>query len=514
MNLVVCFKMLPDPDRILREDFQNFQLGSDLAYAGSVPNCFDVSALELALQLKEQAAVQGMEVTCTALTLSDSIPPLFCENLYAVGFDRVLCLAQKSYEFAPTAVAKALSDTLKTLAADVVLFGEEAGFAETGTVPYFVAAELQLPLCAHVESATLEQGMLQANCRTAEGLFRRTCKMPLALVIGNSPAVLRYATLRARMQCRGKVAELLQIGKSIEQTVPKLSCPDTGRHCQLLDAKDSGLFETLLTLCQTAEKAESKEEEHVPFDLSHTLLLDIDGEGIPTAETLGAIPTDRPYFYVFPDSDTGNYTAALFSKLTNLPCYRSQKLLGLQGESMQIQKRAYASNLLWTQRLLAPAIVVLKEAPALQNSEVFRLNAVAESTVYKDSVCLERAKDLGLSDAKLVVACGVGMGSKAATDKARSLAKKFGAGFGLTRPAALNAWGTPEEIIGQSGTVTHADCVLVLGAAGAGAFLFGIENAKKIIAVNTDEHALLFQNADYGVTMDAETVVDKLLEIL
>ena len=514
MNLVVCFKMLPDPERILQQDFQNFQLGSDLAYAGSVPNCFDASALEIALQLKEQAAVQGMEVTCTALTLSDSIPPLFCENLYAVGFDRVLCLAQKSYEFAPRAVAKALSDALKTLSADVVLFGEEAGFAETGTVPYFVAAGLGLPLCAHVESATLGQGTIQALCRTAEGLFRRTCKAPLALVIGNSPAVLRYATLRARMKCRGKAAERLPYKAAVAQDAPELSCPDTRRHCQLLDAKDSGLFETLLTLCQTAEKAKSKEEEHVPFDLSHTLLLDIDGEGMPTAETLGAIPTDRPYFYVFPDSDAGNYAAACFATLTNFPSYRSQKLVQLQGTSMQIQKRAYSSNLLWTQRLLAPAIVLFKEKPSLQSPAVLRLSASAENTAYKDSVCLERAKDLGLSDAKLVVACGVGMGSKAATDKARELAKKLGAGFGLTRPAALNAWGTPEEIIGQSGTVTHADCVLVLGAAGAGAFLFGIENAKKIIAVNTDEHALLFQNADYGVTMDAETVVDKLLEIL
>ena len=64
MNLVVCFKMLPDPDRILREDFQNFQLGSDLAYAGSVPNCFDASALELALQLKEQAG-DGSHLHCS-----------------------------------------------------------------------------------------------------------------------------------------------------------------------------------------------------------------------------------------------------------------------------------------------------------------------------------------------------------------------------------------------------------------------------------------------------------------
>ena len=127
-----------------------------------------------------------------------------------------------------------------------------------------------------------------------------------------------------------------------------------------------------------------------------------------------------------------------------------------------------------------------------------------------EETLLEHSEDRGLSRASLVFACGNGMGSRENCDRARAAAERFGAAFGLTRPGALNAWGSTQEILGQSGLQISPRCCLVLGAAGAGAFLLGVQGAKTLIAVNRDEHALIFRHADYGIVMDAMEFLKKL----
>ena len=122
------------------------------------------------------------------------------------------------------------------------------------------------------------------------------------------------------------------------------------------------------------------------------------------------------------------------------------------------------------------------------------------------------AEKTGLQEAPLVFVCGNGMGSREACDRVRSLAKSLGAGFGLTRPGALNAWGGTQEIVGQSGWILSPGLTVTLGASGAGAFLLGIEKSETILAVNTDPNALIFRSADYGIRMDAGKFVEKLEE--
>ncbi|NLA12290.1 MAG: hypothetical protein GX883_09240, partial [Firmicutes bacterium] len=96
----------------------------------------------------------------------------------------------------------------------------------------------------------------------------------------------------------------------------------------------------------------------------------------------------------------------------------------------------------------------------------------------------------------------------------RLLAKKLGAGFGLTRPAALEGWGRVDEIVGGSGVTITSEVSLVLGASGAGAFMCGLEAVSRIIAVNTDKQALIFKQADIGLLADAPALVEALLKRL
>ncbi len=242
MRILVCFKVLPNPDRILEEDWETFSPSDPYSYAGMDFNCFDGSALELGLRIKEQAAVQGVEAVCTALTVSATLPASLASNLYAAGFDEVLCLPRKQREFAPEQIARLLADTAKEQAADLIITGVQAGMAETGMVPFYMAEQLQYPMAANAETASWQDGTLCVQCRQPEGLVEKKISLPALFTVGNSPQVLRCATLRARMQCRDKKAILLPAQEETLQAEPQLTHPHTGRSCVMLDPGAAGQY--------------------------------------------------------------------------------------------------------------------------------------------------------------------------------------------------------------------------------------------------------------------------------
>ncbi len=524
MQIVVCFKILPNLDRVLDEDWEIFSQSPNLGYAGLDFNCFDRSALEIGLKIKEQAAVQGAETSCTALTVCESIPETLLSGLYAAGFDRVVCLPRKQREFRPRETASLLAGAIRELGADLVITGGTASMAETGMVPYFLAQTLNLPILTEVEAAGWQEDLLYAQCRRADGLVEKKISLPALCAVGNSPEVLRCATLRAQMKCRGRKPELLSGPEEVMVPQPHLERPFTGRTCTMLDAKSEDGVDPILAALKSAVREDSGERdgtmEQEPWrDLLERMALrvypnDENGQGYEAlAETCRK---DVPALVLLPDDRRGRILAAQWAENSAYSCFFGGEIVDLTEKEVILRKRACAANLLWTERLSLPAVLTLPES-LLDRWDLTELSlppAAEKPGWLKAETMLVPAERGTLQSADLVIACGSGMGSKAACDRARELAEKLGAGFGLTRPAALNLWGKPTEIIGQSGSLLAPKCVLVLGAAGAGAFAVGIEKAKKIIAVNTDPDALIFKNADLGLQTDARALVEKLMELL
>ena len=527
MKILVCFKALPDPDKIIAKDWENFSLETDILYAGSDLNCFDQSALEIGLKIKEQEAVRGVEATCTALTVSDKVSSLISCNLYSVGYDEVLYLPLKQSEFQPEKISEILYSYAKDKGFDVVITGSEAGMAETGMVPYLLAEKLKYPIVTGVEETKVSDELIVASCRNDEGLIEKTLSTPIVLNIGNSPEILRMPTLKKRMAFMGKKATEIENAFEDESINPNLKRPQTGRTCSMLEVDEEYLdvSKTVLQNIKNAlSEAGNKEENNLgpSNEISKALVesaLFVD----PRIKYIGGyeIIADEykkisPKITVFPDTEIGRGLAIQLAERQGMKCLFDVEFEKVDKTFVSVKRRVYSANLEWRQDIEFPAVftVAAEEAKKLSAAKRFVLEEPNVVPDYiKNEKLLEKNEENALSSSNVVFVCGAGLKSKDACEKVRKLADSLGAAVGFTRVAALNAWGNATEIIGQSGTIIAPKCVIALGTAGAGAFLVGIEKADKIIAINTDKSAIIFKNADIGINMDAETLVDKLLEL-
>lgn len=122
------------------------------------------------------------------------------------------------------------------------------------------------------------------------------------------------------------------------------------------------------------------------------------------------------------------------------------------------------------------------------------------------------AEGIPLSLAEIIVAGGMGVGSKAGFEKLAALASKLGAGLGASRTAVDAGFAPYRCQVGMTGVTVCPKLYLAVGISGAVQHLAGMSGPGKIIAINSDPKAPIFDYADYGIVGDWEAVVDKLLK--
>ncbi len=83
--------------------------------------------------------------------------------------------------------------------------------------------------------------------------------------------------------------------------------------------------------------------------------------------------------------------------------------------------------------------------------------------------------------------------------------------IGTTRPVIDGGKIPRERLIGQTGKVVGPDFYLALGISGASHHVGGIQDSGKIVAVNRDPRAPIFQNADAGAVADLRDVLPRLI---
>lgn len=117
-----------------------------------------------------------------------------------------------------------------------------------------------------------------------------------------------------------------------------------------------------------------------------------------------------------------------------------------------------------------------------------------------------------LSQAEIIVAGGMGVGSKEGFQKLEMLANKLGGALAASRTAVDAGFAPYRCQVGMTGVTVCPRLYIAVGISGAVQHLAGMSGSGRVIAINTDPKAPIFDYADYGIVGDWEAVIDKLLK--
>jgi len=126
----------------------------------------------------------------------------------------------------------------------------------------------------------------------------------------------------------------------------------------------------------------------------------------------------------------------------------------------------------------------------------------------------KRQPTVRLKDAPVIVAAGAGVDSPEEFELVRELANVLGGEVGASRAAVDAGLISHEHQIGQTGSTVRPRLYIAAGISGAIQHRAGMDQSNKIIAINTDPNAPIFQIAHYKIVGDVAEVLPLLIKSL
>jgi electron transfer flavoprotein alpha subunit len=157
---------------------------------------------------------------------------------------------------------------------------------------------------------------------------------------------------------------------------------------------------------------------------------------------------------------------------------------------------------------VAPHAVPIEQAPAETRVEKFT------PELSETDLLVRVAEHVGgstggvsLTEAKVVVSGGRGVGSKEGFAIIEELAGLLNAAVGCSRAVTSAGWRPHTDQVGQTGTKVAPDVYIACGISGATQHMAGLKGAKRILAINSDGEAPIMLSADYAVIGDLKEIV-------
>ncbi|MDR1299864.1 MAG: electron transfer flavoprotein subunit alpha [Oscillospiraceae bacterium] len=121
---------------------------------------------------------------------------------------------------------------------------------------------------------------------------------------------------------------------------------------------------------------------------------------------------------------------------------------------------------------------------------------------------------VSLTDAKVIVSGGAGLGGSDGFALIKQLADRLGGVVGASRATVDSGWIDHSHQVGQTGTTVKPQIYFACGISGAIQHLAGMQDSGYIVAINKNENAPIFEVADYGIVGDLYKVIPAILDVL
>lgn len=123
-----------------------------------------------------------------------------------------------------------------------------------------------------------------------------------------------------------------------------------------------------------------------------------------------------------------------------------------------------------------------------------------------------KEKEETIETAEVLIVAGRGVKKQEDLALLEELAGLLNGKLACTRPLAESGWMNPKKQIGLSGRTVRPKLIITCGVFGAIQFVAGMNKSEKIIAINSDINAPIFNVAHYGIIGDIYDIIPKLIQ--
>ena len=244
----------------------------------------------------------------------------------------------------------------------------------------------------------------------------------------------------------------------------------------------------------------------------------------PQVATLAhLIETEKPDVVLFPSTFAARDVQARLVGKLGLGVIANATSIDYDGDQLQVTV-PYGADTIGSITVdgSGPAIVQIRPksftAEAVGGSAEIRPVTIAVQASACRVRVLENVEQASegpnLEEASIIVSGGRGIGKAENFALIEALAKQLGGAVGASRAVVDAGWIPYSHQVGQTGKTVKPDLYVACGISGAIQHIAGMGGSKRIIAVNNDPEAPIFEHADLGVIGDAQIVVPKLTEAL